>query len=625
MKVSKSSHLGNWWETANDADTLTAAEADYAYLCEDTSRQDAYRLFSQIYANRDIEAEHSILSSFSRWNLTGNRYSRLPLNITKIVIDQVVSRIGSTRPRAVFLPSAGNATLAKKSKQMSRWVDFVSHATQIDSPVSRAVVDACVYGTGIVKIYKRPGALEVAADRVHPKDIFVDPAEAAYGQPKRILQRSYCSKHILKALFPDKADLIDKAGSFTDLSRRSGYEVRRDQVEVVEGWSLPSFPGAENGRRVLFFKGCLLEACEYTRDTFPFSFLNWKDDISTGFWGVGLTEELIGIHYDVNVSIFNIERASELTAKPMFLVEKNSKVNFEELSNAAGSIVTYSNTPPELVLPQSIPTDVFNYLQSQIARAFQIAGLSDQAAAGSRIPSGLETGQAVRDYHDIETQLFSQQLQRYERFRLNISENMVSTGRDIADYAKKEGKKFKVVLEKDKNTIEDVDWDTISLDPRKDSYTIKIYPVSGLSSLPSGRIDQVSSLSRQGLIDPQTARRLLDMPDLDAETTLELAPAHAIDRIIEKILDEGEYEPPEPFMDLRLALNKGYNAVNHAISMGVPEDRITLLRLFTTQVHDLLEQTRLATMQQQAGILPGQASAPAVGIDGAAITAPGVQ
>ena len=202
-----------------------------------------------------------------------------------------------------------------------------------------------------------------------------------------------------------------------------------DQIEVVEAWHLPSGPGASDGRHIIAIDQATLLDEPWESDKFPFCFVRWSPE-PRGFYGVGLAEELLGIHLDVNTTIDKIERALELVATPQIWIEQGSRVKPTHMTDIPGAINTYSGTPPIYMAPPAVSPETYNYLNSQIQRGLQVARLSAQSMSG-KIPSGLETGAAVREFHDIESESFSLVSKNYETFFMDIYDRLVPETEEV--------------------------------------------------------------------------------------------------------------------------------------------------------------------------------------------------
>lgn len=612
-----------WWEQKTRPKALDSALGIFRYFHDrDKDRLSAYNGYSRIYLNRDIDGADYLANYSAAWNFEDNAYSRVPINLAKTVVDACHARITKQNPRPVFITKGGNHTLQKKAKQMQQWVEYCEHFSDLRPTKKAAALDGLIYGKGILKTCPHPVVDEVTNGRVHPADFFVDPMEAsANAKPTHCYQRAFVSRSALMKMFskPADRDAIRRAGR---ISVDDTYKWRRQDndlqtvVEVVEGWKLPSYHGSGDGKHVIFVEGRVLVLDDWEEDTFPFAFYSWKDDPTIGFWGISLVEELLGIHFDFNHTITNIEETIDAMPTPYILVPQGGEVSEGQLGNVNGIIINYADRPPEFKLPPSVPADVTNYAQAIWEKGL-VVGRLISLSMPETTGNGFETGQAIRDFNDIQNTELAPQYESFEKFNVHTYENQVRAGRQI--YARNPA--FTVVARKDKYTIEDVEWTNID-DPRRDSFIIQVFPASMLSQTPAGRKADVLDYFNAGWLDIGEAMSLLDFPDLDRFRNLRDANRQNLERILEDILDEAKYTAPEPTLDLRLGMKMTQMYINRAQAMRVPEDRVSMLRKFMRQIHTLLQKSDEAQQMQAQGIGPGLAGGPpAVGPDGAMPTA----
>jgi hypothetical protein len=612
-----------WWEEKTKPKALDPALGIFKFFADhDKNRLAAYNAYSRIYLNRDIDDSDYLASYTAAWNTEDNAYSRVPVNLAKIFIDASHARVTKQNPRPVFVTKGGNFSLQKKSKQMQKWVEYADHFTDA-RPVKKAgYLDAQIYGNGFVKTAPHPVVDEVVTCRVHPADIFIDPMEAsASADPTHLYQRAYVSRSRLMKIFAKHKDKIRRAARITDQDtyqwRRQDQKALGTVVEVVEGWRLPSYHGAGDGKHIIFVSNQVLVLDDWEHDAFPFSMVTWKDDPTLGFWGISQTEELLGIHYDFNHTISNIETCIDNMPTPYILVPERGNVSPGELGDVNGIVINYSDEAPTFELPPSVPADVVSYADKIWTKGLEVSRL---VALGMPevTGNGLETGQAVRDFNDIQSTELAPQYEAFERFNVKCYEADVRAGRDI--YARNPS--WKIVMRKDKYTIEEIEWSKIDADPRRDCFVIQVFPASMLSQTPAGRKSDVLDYFNAGWLDVGEAMSLLDFPDMDQFRNLRDAARQNIDRILEEMLDENIYTPPEPTLDLRLAMKMTQMYINRAQAMSVPEERVANLRQFMRQVHTLLQKSETATRVQAEGMGPPLAGGPpATSPDGSQPTA----
>jgi hypothetical protein len=609
-----------WWaeRTAKKAlPKLTRIFQHYAMNSQE--RLDAYTGMASLYTNRDLHSNGVAKRYIQTMAPTLAEYSRVPLNVIKVLVDAVHARL--TRPSIAveFLCAGANQSLRRRARQNTQFIQYMFHKTDVRPQTSQIVSDALIYNLGIMKTSPHSKVDKVTNERVHPRDIFVDEIEvSATGSPTHMYQRMFVSRSRLKALFPKCKKAIDEAGRLTDITKAQDLGQRSttidttyyNLVEVVEAWKLPSWEEADDGRHAIFIDGDVLEFGEWECADFPFSFLRWKHDPNRSFYGISLAEELLGLHFDINTSILHTEKAIEANPKPYILVPTDGEVEEGSIGNIWGVILKHTGRPPQIIMPKSVPMDVVQYIDVQWNRALQVARLSalglPESAGGQA-----QTGQAFKDIVDIQSTELAPAFQELQDYLVRLAEQNLVAGK-LLDYRlrEEEGRKYKVILRKDRNTVEEIEWDLIAMDPKDDSYVVQASPTSGLSATFGARLAEVKELLNMGLLMPSRAFKMLDIPDLDSEMRLQNASLDFTERVMEDILDEGVYTEPEATMDLRLALKTCQMYINIAKSMKIDDSRVTMLYQFLDQVGNLIEEQQEATQMQAAGMSPGFAGGP---------------
>ena len=102
-----------------------------------------------------------------------------------------------------------------------------------------AFQDACIFGTGCLKIFIEDG--EIKTERVMIEEIKIDDVESFYAKPRQIHQVKYVQKSVLKETFPGFDLQIDQATN-TDDNSFQDYQssTYKDMIKVVESWHLKS-------------------------------------------------------------------------------------------------------------------------------------------------------------------------------------------------------------------------------------------------------------------------------------------------------------------------------------------------------------------------------------------------
>jgi hypothetical protein len=330
---------------------------------------------------------------------------------------------------------------------------------------------------------------------------------------------------------------------------------------------------------------------DYDKQYFPFVFWRWGKK-PLGFFGQGIAEQLQGIQLEINKILRTIQVSMHLVSVPKLFVEAGSKIVDAHLDNRIGSVIKYAGTAPTPGQLGVIPRELFDHLDRLYQRAFEIIGIS-QLSAQAKKPSGLDSGKALREYNDLETERFMSVAQRYERAFIQAVPIFIDL---IKELNEEEGGQYKVKL-KGKKFLKTIKWKDVDLE--EDQYQLTCFPTSALSQTPSGRLQDVQELIAAGFLQKDQAYKLLDYPDLQAFYDFELAPGEDIDFLIEKFIDDGEYVTPEPYEDLTAGISKMQKAYLLFRTQNCPEPKLELFRRWIEDANALLERAAVDTQRQQ--------------------------
>jgi len=120
------------------------------------------------------------------------------------------------------------------------------------------------------------------------------------------------------------------------------------------------------------------------------------------------------------------------------------------------------------------------------------------------------------------------------------------------------------------------------------SYVVDCFPVSALPSTPSARLQTLSEMFSQQIIDRDTFLELSDMPDFESQRNLITAGRELVEKTIEHMLSTGKYEYPEAFYPLDLCVKLGGQYYLRAKLQGESDERLELLRQWIADSQALL-------------------------------------
>lgn len=582
-----------WWEIKDKNKLKDALTGTAAFLKDNQNyrfRQAA--LYARLYGNMSLF--NFMGSNVAKTDNLGLPTDRPTFNVVQSAVDTLVSRIGQSRPAPVFLTDNSDYKERNLAKKLNNFIAGELYQTKAYDKGSIMLRDACVEGTGVLHVYEENE--RVAIERVLLTELLIDQSEGIYGEPRQLYRIKLVDRSVLAAIFRKKeiADAAEQA--YVDNGADSSKTVS-DLVMVVEGWRLPSKKGAKDGRHTIACTAGVLLDEGYEKERFPFVFLHYSPRL-LGFWAQGVAEQLMGTQLEINSLLFTISKAIRLVGVPRVFEEVGSKVLGASHNNDIGAIIKYQGTKPSYEVAPCVPQELYAQLERLIRFGYQQCGVS-ALDAGAQKPAGLNSGEAIRSYDDISTDRFAALARRYDNVYIDLAYLIVDLAKDIAERTGK----YQTVYP-NKNGTKQVDLPKASL--LQDPFVIQCFNMSSLPKDPAGRMAKITEMIQSGMITIKEGRRLLDYPDLDQVERLANASEERIFQTLDNIVEDGEYMPPDPFMDLGLAEELSVQYYNLYVSAKLEEDRCEMLRNWFAQV-GALKQAAVPQAPQGAPGAPPQA------------------
>jgi len=569
-----------WWLTTDKKEkagqllsTANAIKDAQSYRYRTTA------LYARLYGNQSLF--NFIGNNMNKMDAgtTGLPVDRPTFNLVQSCVDTVVSKISQSKPSPVFLTDNSDYKERRLAKQLNNFIQGEFYQTKAYDKVATVLRDALVTGMGVLKVFESQDN-KVALERVLGTEILVDSNDGLYGEPRQIYQLKLVDRQVLKDICPGYKQVITEAETaFPDNSSDASRTVS-DQVLVVEGWHLKSGKNATDGRHTIACTSGIILDEAWDKDAFPFVFLPYSPRL-LGFWAQGLAEQLMGTQIEINSLLYTISRAIKIVGVPRIFVEEGSKVSSSSFNNDVGTIVKYRGTKPVFEVAPCVPQELYAQLQRLIEYGYQQCGVS-ALDASSQKPAGLNSGEAIRSYDDISTDRLASLSKRYDNFFIDLTYQIVDLAKDIAS---RDGEYQTVYPNKD-GTKE------INLPEMKliqDPFVVQVFNQSSLPRDPAGRLQKIVEMTQAGMLSIKEGRRLLDYPDLDQVEKLSNASEERIYQLLDKIVEDGIFTPPDPFLDLQLATEITTQYYNLYAASKLDEERCQMLRDFFTQVQDLIQ------------------------------------
>ena len=584
-----------WWEAKSDAELCDSLLATVSYLKESQNyrfRQAA--IYARLYGNQTLFS--FIGQNMSKMDqISGLPTDRPTFNLIGSAVDTLVAKIGQSRPAPVFLTDNSDYKERNLAKKLNNFILGEFYQTKTYDKAHAILRDAAVEGTGCLKVYEEEN--KVCIERVLLTELLTDPNESIYGEPRQLYQLKLVDRAVLLARCPKfKAEIKRAEQAFVDNSSEASKTVS-DLVLVVEAWHLPSGKDATDGRHTIACSGGVIFDEKYEKPKFPFVFLHYSPRL-LGFWAQGLAERLMGTQMEINALLYTISRAIKLVGVPRVFIENGSKVTKTSNNNDVGVIINYTGTKPIYEVAPCVPQELYAQLQRLIQYGYQQEGISSLDASAEK-PAGLNSGEAIRSYDDISTDRMASFSRCYDNLFVDLAYLITDLAKDIAE---REGS-YQTVYP-NKNGTKEIDLPKADL--LKDSFVIQCFNMSSLPRDPAGRMAKITEMIQAGMISVKEGRRLLDYPDLEQVEKLANASEERIFQILDEIVEDGKYTPPDPFMDIQLANDLVVQYYNLYSSARLEPEKSQMLRTFFNQVQAM----KAAAMPPPPPQAPGAAPAP---------------
>lgn len=594
-----------WWELGEDELSQAVVDVGERLLNDSGERHATMVRHARLYENCDFDTivGRDYSAAVVQNILTGAGV--MSLNVGASCVDTLTAKVTKNRPAVRILTSGGDWAMQRKGRALEKWCRGYIYETDVHEAGRQVFVDGCEFGTGFLQVY--PGEdKKLRCERVLPHEILIDDMDGQYGKPRQLVRLKYVAREVLTRMFPEHAEAIAESGKANKLETPKGSEEVADAtIEVWEAWHLPSGEKAKDGKHVIVIDGCVLFEERWNVCKFPFVVYRFKKR-TAGFWGKGVIETVQPIQVELNRVVRSISQQMRRKGKGRTFVQVGSKVVSSHMTNNdGGDIVQYVGTPPIVDSGNAIAQEEFNYVLQLRQQAFQEVGISELSAAAKK-PSGLDAAVALREYNDIESERFAPQHQDWERFFRDFIELSIDL---ITEQYGWSG--YKVMVPGRRNMLQ-VDWENVNL--QRDDYVMQLFPASSLPQTPAAKYQAIKERVADGMLSKTVAQRLLDYPDLEAETNLANAALDDADATISAILDDDEPElkPLEPYQNLDLIIERATAAYLFARHTDCEEERLTLLR---NLIDNATKQKVALTMPPPAppGAMPGAGAPPMPG------------
>lgn len=571
-----------WW-LCKKSEMANSAAGRIKYISDHQgSRLEQLTVDTRLYSTNTA---FSILgTAFTRSSsvATNPMSDRISYNLVASVIDTLVAKMSENKVIPTFITNGGDWEVQKRAEDLTKFAQGWAYGVDLHTQMMRQWLHACVWGDGYQEVFEKNG--KAVIESVLPHELFADMVESMVTPPQCMDRVKVIDRDIAMELWPaSEAEIASIAPA--NYQEIGGEGTSADLVTITDSVHLRSGPDAEDGLRAFCIGNHVLDVIPWNKKYFPWVKLPYVER-PIGWYGQGAAERLQKLQQEINRGMITIQKSHWLQAGPKIALSNTSKIVSQHISNELGVIIRHAEgQPPLYMTPPIIQAEVYQWVDSLIAKGYQQEGLNQMSASGEH-PLGVDSGKALRTLADEQDARFKRMAQNVEKATLQVVAQAIDVVRDIY----KDSKTYEVSFPSTQ-FLETIDWKDVNLE--EDQYVLKAYPTSSLSDDLTGRLSDVQELAQAGMIDPDTAESLLDMPDVELHSSLKNGARDLLKKILGNILKTGKYGPdeaPDPTMNLQLAGTLVLQYINYGRSRNAPLKNIQMLEAWNDQLKDLIQQ-----------------------------------
>jgi Bacteriophage head to tail connecting protein len=600
-----------WWTLPKEDAHGALFQTVRRIATQNAGRRTDDTIFMRMYGARDVIGRGEEGGTDPRRHLRtrANGLETLKTNLVRSVVNTAAAHIASKRPAARFQTDDADWALVNKAQACEQAVKGIFYQNDVYGLGEEGFKDASIASLGALYVYSGNGRVKI--ERVMPTEILVDVRDGYYGHPRTLYRVKLVDRLIVKEAF----GLKDLPEATTDrqlikLFDWLPWDSQLDQVVVVAGWRLGNDDDeAPAGKHIVACQGKTLDLRDWNRQRFPFSFFRWEKR-QAGFHGCGIVEELRGHQRSLNYLDARIADAMHIASRTNLvtfqLAGGKKSVNVHHIDNNPSTIIDVKGggQAPQQLVVNAVPTEWFQRRREIMEDGYAQIGVSQLQATG-QVPMGIKSGVAIREVQDAGSKRWQCKSQAYEQWLgVDTAKLVIDELREMAE----RGEVKPIPVKRRRGSlakVEMIDWSKVALEDHE--YTLEVSPASSLPDTTAGRKQTVEDWAQAGKITGPQALALSQSPDLERYLGLALASYEVILDTIDRIVEKGEYYPPEPTDDLELAVSLVTESYNKFRLRRLPPDRLDLLLEYLDDLRAMGEAAQAQAQPQAQPQSPEQA------------------
>jgi hypothetical protein len=349
----------------------------------------------------------------------------------------------SENPKVLVLPNYQNQY--EKSENVQHAIDYEWQREKMFGKLVSAITSGLIYGNLISAITwdanDMNGLGNVKYTNISVWNFFPDPMATCIEDCEYVIYAVYKSVGEIIKAFPDKAEelknnIVTPSDTYLNYGKDTSYA--RNQILCLEcylrDWSTEVTEEEQedgstkqmtklkypNGRHILIAGDVVLvdEQSIYKGNDFPYRM--WKCyEIPGKFWAFGEVDQIISPQESIaNITNDVIENIG-LTSNPVWIVDKNSGIEKNSLTNRKGLVVRKNpGTDVHREPGQSLPAYITNIVEMLKKDIEVISGVHD-VTRGER-PTGITAGVAIQALNESAQSRIKLKVQNLEDYLASV-------------------------------------------------------------------------------------------------------------------------------------------------------------------------------------------------------------
>jgi hypothetical protein len=438
------------------------------------------------------------------------------LNIVKSAIDAVVSKISTAHCRPFVNTVKGSFKTIQICKQLQVFFDYYFDEKSVQSKITEALRDACIFDSGYLYLDEVNGDIKV----VEPWNVYTRQRE----------------KNDFRSVY------VEFPNASTDSLKDEDFEFLNNSEKKSLYVTMGYFYDARTKTKATLVNRQIRDISPLQSDTIPVCSIYYTMPI-VGNTTLSIADMLKGIQIEVDELMKRISDASVLNPAQTILLANANNIKVGQLNNKVGNIVQYNANNPtgagmDVVTPNFIADQYTSLLDNLIEKAYNMVGISQLSAQGKK-PAGLDSGVALATQADIESDRFQVLLDQYIRTFTELAKIVVKVFEANKDIIKPNRYNLKLT------------WDDV--EKEYDKMRIQFSAADNLSKDPSEKLKQLQTLAMAGIIPATQIASLLELPDINRGYSVANNAWNACQTLIDQCIYEDKYEIPDyvPFQMLK--------------------------------------------------------------------------